>query len=175
MVGKMRTPNMTTAVAAIAGRYCSRKSSKKDFLLPAGATGLPYASKPFFCAASEVTGPPATVVPAGPPIAADGPLGGGAVEAAGDASTDGPGGSSSGPARPQALRPKAATLNKTSANPMLGRSERTACSPRQPHHITVHGWGGILAATCCGYVYFALSRASQRLACARTFFGAVPP
>ncbi len=135
MVGKMRTPNMTTAVAAIGGRYCSRKSSKKDFLLPAGATGLPYASKPFFCAASGVI-PPATVVPAGPPIAADGPLGGGAAEAveaaeaAGDAPTDGPtdgpGGSSSGPARPQALRPKAATPNKTSANPMLGRSERTA-------------------------------------------------
>src|SRR5271170_8402602 len=99
--------------------YCRRKSRKNDFFLPAGATGLPYMSKPFFWAVSCADGPLAT----GPPSDAAGARDGfGGIAAVGAAPTAGPGGNSSGPARPQAVSPKAATPSRTSANLALRRS-----------------------------------------------------
>jgi len=165
-------------------RYHSRKSRKNDFFSLGGATGLPYESKPFLCAVSCDTGPLA----GGPPMIEDGAAGG-AADAVGGAPNAGPGGGSGGPARPQAAKVRAAAPSKANTKPARKRllkrpSERfwaKTNNPRNPHSSSIadHGaearfWRQYVAKRLLPADQ-ALSRLSQRLAAARTFFGAVPP
>jgi hypothetical protein len=68
IVSSLGSSQMTRA------RYCSRKSRKNDFRSLGGAMGLPWASKPVFCAWSGVAGAAVAGAPMG---GAAGPAAGG--------------------------------------------------------------------------------------------------
>jgi len=147
-----------------------------DFLALGAATGLPWESKPFFTAAASscccVIGVPELG------MNDDGVTG----AAATGGWVAGPGGISRSPLRPQAASESAATTAAASATPTLRRSRAKGLSPT--HALTQHSkpdrGGDIVSATSCQSLYQAVygrffNSLSQRLACARTFCGAVPP
>jgi hypothetical protein len=116
-------PAVAHARGCLRLRYFSRKSRKKSFCWPGAATGLPWLSKPLFCAAACCDSADWTGFSVGPGVfeaTGDTGPGGAALKVPDGGTVVLGGGGSSAPVRPQAVSPRAAATARQ--RPILRQS-----------------------------------------------------